>query len=413
MDAIHYATGIVKKLTLAGYTAYFAGGWVRDHLMHHPSSDIDIATDAPPEKILDLFAQTVLVGLAFGVVIVNIEGHQFEVASFRKDFGYSDGRKPDKIEFTNALEDAQRRDFTINGMFYDPLTQVVHDYVQGAEDLQRGIIRAIGDPYERFLEDRLRMIRAVRFAGRFAFSIDPDTQEAIVANADALFPAVAVERVWMEFKKMAEAPRFDHGLVEMHRLGLLPVIFPCLQGVHLNEIKHRTRFFNLFPKDTPTVLFLCELFPEASLEGVIDIFQGLHVSKQELKWVEAAILARNYWENPCLCSDVKRVYFYAHSATPLLIEMEAVKLFGDAAEMFKVHHQWEQARLKAHIQRVIDKKPLLTASFLQAQGISPGIKMGKLLKEAEEFSINQNVHEIEIVLKHLEKSDHWTTGETK
>ncbi len=121
MEAQKYATEVVKKLKKAGYIAYFAGGWVSDYLLKHPSSDIDIATDAPTQIILDLFPQTILVGLSFGVVIVIIDGHQFEVASFRKDISYSDGRKPEQIEFSTPQEDANRRDFTINGMFYDPI----------------------------------------------------------------------------------------------------------------------------------------------------------------------------------------------------------------------------------------------------------------------------------------------------
>ena len=138
MDAQAHATEIVKKLNKAGYIAYFAGGWVRDHVMKHPSSDIDIATNAPPEKILDLFPRTILVGLAFGVVIVSVNGHQFEVSTFRKDIGYADGRKPLKIELATPQEDAQRRDFTINGMFYDPQEETIYDYVHGVEDIKRG-----------------------------------------------------------------------------------------------------------------------------------------------------------------------------------------------------------------------------------------------------------------------------------
>ena len=178
-DAFKHAKSIVAKLSRAGYTAYFAGGWVRDYVMGHPSEDIDIATNAAPAEIMDLFPHTILVGLAFGVVIVVIEGHQFEVATFRKDLQYIDGRHPQGIEMSTPREDALRRDFTINGMFYDPLEEVIHDFVHGQEDIRLGIIRTIGNPHERFFEDRLRMLRAFRFSSRFSFSIDPETQEAI------------------------------------------------------------------------------------------------------------------------------------------------------------------------------------------------------------------------------------------
>lgn len=393
MEAIDYAIEIVKKLTHAGYTAYFAGGWVRDHLMKHPSSDIDIATDAPPEKILDIFPHTILVGLSFGVVIVVIEGHQFEVATFRKDFGYSDGRKPDKIEFSDAQNDAFRRDFTINGMFYDPLQHIIHDYVQGADDLKKKIIRAIGNPYERFLEDRLRMIRAVRFSCRFGFTIDPETQEAIMANAEGLFPAVAMERVWMEFTKMAEGPLFDHALVELHRLYLLPIIFPSLQGAHLNDIKHRTANFRDFPKGTPTSLYLCELFPETPFEELIDTFRSLHVSNQEIKLVEARARAKVFFKEHSPIEPVNWAHFYADKHTPLLIRVEAAKKPEADRIFFLQAHCERQKRLAPHINRIINKSPLVSASLLKTHGISPGVSMGTLLKAAERLAVNEDLHD--------------------
>lgn len=411
MEPLDYAKEIVKKLQAAGYIAYFAGGWVRDFLMKHPSSDIDIATDAPPKKVLDLFPQTVLVGLSFGVVIVNMCGHQFEVATFRKDFGYSDGRKPDRIEFTDARGDALRRDFTINGMFYDPFQHVIHDFVSGAADLQAGIIRAIGNPYERFLEDRLRMIRAVRFASRFAFAIDTETCEAIVANADTLFPAVAKERVWMEFCKMAQGPRFDHALVELHRLGLLQVIFPRLQGMHLNEVKHRTAAFQAFPSGTPTSLYLCELFFEASLEEQLEIFRALHVSNQELKWVEARFLAAHFLHPKQPIELAQWAHFYAKAHSPLLIELEAAKLKGKLKEAFLEQHNLRQCELSFHIAKIKEKKPVLNASVLKQEGILPGREMGRLLQEAERFSINCDVRDQQAVLEHLKASGMWQQTE--
>ena len=264
MEQKQFAVQIIKKLIKAGYTAYFAGGWVRDFVMKHPSSDIDIATDATPDVILDLFPRTIFVGLAFGVVIVVHEGHQFEVSTFRKDLRYEGGRRPAEIEFSDASEDALRRDFTINGMFFDPIDEKIIDYVNGIEDIKKGIIRTIGDADERFIEDRLRMIRAVRFAARFGFNIDITTQEAIRENADTLFPAVAMERVWQEFYKMSAYPRFDHALVELHRLGLLQVIFPTLAEIHLHDIKVRVEPLPHYPKQFPTILALMALFPESS-----------------------------------------------------------------------------------------------------------------------------------------------------
>lgn len=139
---------IVDTLSKAGFIAYYAGGWVRDLLLQHPSDDIDIATNAPPETIQALFPHTVPLGIAFGIVLVIIDHHGYEVATFRKDIDYKDGRRPNRIEFATAMEDAKRRDFTINGMFYDPLEEKILDYVGGQEDLQKKIIRAIGNPHK-------------------------------------------------------------------------------------------------------------------------------------------------------------------------------------------------------------------------------------------------------------------------
>ena len=177
---------------------------------------------------------------------------------------YVDGRHPQGIEMSTPLEDALRRDFTINGMFYDPLEEVIHDYVIGQEDIRLGLIRTIGNPHERFFEDRLRMLRAFRFSARFGFAIDFETQEAIRENADQLFPAVAMESVWQEFNKMVAYPRFDQALIEMHRLTLLDVIFPEITDMHIKELRQKIQHFHLFPSPCPTILYLMEILSFSS-----------------------------------------------------------------------------------------------------------------------------------------------------
>ncbi|MFN4174859.1 MAG: CCA tRNA nucleotidyltransferase, partial [Parachlamydiaceae bacterium] len=239
MDAFEQGKRIVRILNEEGYKAYFAGGWVRDYLLSHPSNDIDIATDCPMPKLLDLFPNALLVGMQFGVIVLPIDGHLFEIATFRRDIEYQDGRKPLKIESATPEEDALRRDFTINGMFYDPLENKIYDYVQGIQDLKKGVIRAIGDPYERFQEDRLRMIRAVRFSSRFGYPIDQETKDAIIAFAPELFPAVATERIYQELKKMAESARFKLALHDLYDLKLLEEIIPSLKNVHKHDFEKR------------------------------------------------------------------------------------------------------------------------------------------------------------------------------
>src|ERR1039457_3219469 len=166
------AKKIAERLQSAGFAAFWVGGCVRDFLLGREPQDFDIATDARPEQVEKLFKKTIPVGKKVGVIIIVEEGHQFQVATFRAEADYQDGRRPEKIIFANAEADALRRDFTVNRLFYDPLTEKIHDWVGGEKDLCAKIIRTIGSPEERFGEDHLRMLRAVRFAARLGFEIE-------------------------------------------------------------------------------------------------------------------------------------------------------------------------------------------------------------------------------------------------
>jgi poly(A) polymerase len=407
MHAKDVATDIVKKLVRGGYKAYFAGGWVRDYLMNHPSDDIDIATDAPPQVILDLFPHTILVGMAFGVVVVVMGGYQFEVSTFRRDIDYINGRKPESIELSNAQEDAIRRDFTINGMFYDPLEDKIYDYVQGMEDIKKGIIRTIGDPFERFFEDRLRMIRAIRFSARFGFPIDLDTQQAIQENAETLFPAVAMERVWNEFAKMSKFPRFEHALIDMHRLGLLPVIFSELKTVHLNDIKHYVRIFPDFPKETPTIVYVAELFPHYEGKQLVDLCQYLRISTRESKSLSFIRESKKILSEEKPVSDTDWVQFYAEPHASLALDIFAAHLAPEEKITFHDKHLRNTQRLEKHVQRLMEKKPLVTADMLKSLGIPQGKMMGLLLKTAEEIAISNDLNEAAPVIALLRQSARW------
>lgn len=231
-----YAVSIVKTLVKNGYTAYFAGGFVRDRILFNGQAeigDVDIATNAKPETITKLFTHTIGVGEQFGVIVVVIDALPFEVATFRSDIGIADGRHPEKVVFTDACEDARRRDFTINGMFFDPIENRVIDYVSGLDDLDKGVIRAIGDPRLRFSEDYLRMLRAIRFAARFDFSIDPATWNALVHDA-AMISRISPERIFAEVDKMITGRNPHVALQLLFDSGLLAVILPevaALSGV--------------------------------------------------------------------------------------------------------------------------------------------------------------------------------------
>ncbi|MBU1445841.1 CCA tRNA nucleotidyltransferase [Patescibacteria group bacterium] len=219
---------IIEKLKQAGYQAYWAGGCVRDMLMGHEPKDFDIATSAKPEEIEDLLDYTKPVGKEFGVILVIEGGHAFEVATFRSDSGYSDGRRPDAVFFSNPEADALRRDFTINGMFYDPIADKIFDYVGGEKDIEAKLINFIGDPHERILEDHLRILRAVRFKNQFNFQYNPDTYNALKKHAK-LASKVSMERIFSELNKMIEGPNPAQAIEDLSELKILEEIIPELE----------------------------------------------------------------------------------------------------------------------------------------------------------------------------------------
>lgn len=217
------ALNIVKRLRGAGKVAYFVGGCVRDQLLGIDPKDYDVATDATPDQIEEIFPRTLPIGKAFGVILVQDEREpqvNVEVATFRADGEYRDGRRPETVRFSSAEEDALRRDFTINGMFLDPVDGQVVDYVGGQRDLQAKVIRAIGDPIKRFGEDRLRLLRAVRFACRYTFAIEERTASAISACASDL-PDVSPERIRQELDRMILGPARGRAIRELAEFGLL------------------------------------------------------------------------------------------------------------------------------------------------------------------------------------------------
>jgi tRNA nucleotidyltransferase (CCA-adding enzyme) len=222
---IQKANQIVETLRKSGFESYFCGGCVRDMFMGIEPQDYDICTNARPEQIAPLFAKTIPVGAQFGVVIVVLAGDEFEVATFRADGRYKDGRRPIDVRFVSREEDVHRRDFTINAMLYDPVDKRVIDYVGGQQDIQDRIIRAVGNPSARFTEDKLRMMRAIRFAGRFDYTIDPETWDAICTSAPEI-TQVSFERIRDELLKTLTGPSPYKGAELLLKAGILKEILP-------------------------------------------------------------------------------------------------------------------------------------------------------------------------------------------
>ena len=229
LAAKQFALQVVQRLREAGFESLWAGGCVRDMLLGREPNDYDVATAATPEQVREVFGRrrTLAIGAAFGVITVlgSKQQGQIEVATFRCDAEYSDGRRPDSVSFSTAEEDAQRRDFTINGLFYDPLAEQVIDYVAGQADLQAGVIRAIRDPFERIAEDKLRMLRAVRFAATFDFQLETQTRAAICQQAGAL-QVVSAERIAAEMQRMLVHPQRCRAMELLRDCQLLVEVLP-------------------------------------------------------------------------------------------------------------------------------------------------------------------------------------------
>jgi poly(A) polymerase len=224
------AIGIVKRLRDQGYESYLAGGCVRDMLLEKTPQDYDISTSAKPDEIAKIFSKTIPVGAQFGVLLVMIEGEAFEGASFRYDGPYLDGRRPTHVRYGSLQEDVLRRDFTINGMVYDPITGQIIDLVGGRKDLERKLVRAIGNPRSRFEEDRLRMVRAVRFAASLDFTVEIETFDAIRELAPTV-KQISWERIGEEITRILTEAGAKKGFELLDRAGLLKIVLPEIEAM--------------------------------------------------------------------------------------------------------------------------------------------------------------------------------------
>lgn len=259
----------VQTLRRAGYEALWVGGCVRDKLLNLPIQEIDIATSASPESVMKLFPKTITVGARFGVVIVILENIKIEIATFRSDGAYLDNRHPSEVHFSDARQDAMRRDFTINALFWDPIKNELLDFVNGREDLQKGILRCIGNAENRFQEDALRLLRAVRFSARFNFPIEDKTWQAM-ASCSSLIKKISAERIRDELIKIFTGNNRGWALSMLETSGILKEILPeaqALKGVSQPEkfhpegdcFEHTKRALDALRNPSATLAFGCLL----------------------------------------------------------------------------------------------------------------------------------------------------------
>jgi poly(A) polymerase len=397
MDLYSDAKTIVETLHRAGFIAYFAGGWVRDFLLQVPSDDIDIATNAPPEVIQTLFSKTVPIGIKFGILLVIVHDHPFEVATFRQDLGYKDGRHPQQVLFSSAEEDAKRRDFTINGLFFDPLHNKVLDFVGGQQDLKAGVLRAIGNPLDRLQEDRLRMIRASRLTCRFGLTMEPSTLQAIYQVAPLLLPAIAIERIVQEFKKAHNFQVLDAMLENLHALTLLQEIFPSLRALCPGELKQRLKPYRAYPFDAPFIAFIALLFPNLTVQGGSDLCHQLKLSNKDCLFIQ--FLLRFQTLPPQ--DRYAWTHFYADPKSPWVLAIEQAHLGPLDQSAKRLSHEQRRDTLRPYIQHMVEQQKWIDPQDLIDRGIPQGPRWRQLFQEAEKVAIDECLVSKEEILKRI------------
>ncbi len=369
------AVEVARRLADAGYTALLAGGCVRDLLLGTTPSDYDVATDAPPDAVCSLFRPTRRVGVQFGVVLVRQRGGWIEVATFRKDGDYRDGRRPDTVTFSSPAEDARRRDFTVNGMFLDPQSGRVIDYVNGLADLAAGLIRAIGDPAARFAEDHLRLIRAVRFAARLGFRIEPGTAEAIRAVAH-LLRRVASERVREELERILSAASRSAAVELMDELNLLPHLWEG-DALPPDQVEAAARRLKRLPADAGFELAFATLtasIAPARLDALCRRLTCANDAREDIVWLVAHQADLDAPSQPSLAA-LKRILSHRRGADLLALARVRHAETADGDERCAAL----AARVAAIDPSRIAPPPLVTGEDLAARGVPAGPLYGQIL----------------------------------
>jgi len=426
------ADQICATLRRSGHQAYLVGGCVRDLLLGRDPSDYDISTDARPERVQELFPLSLTVGAKFGVILVVEDGAEVEVATFRSDIGYSDGRHPDHVVYSDTpQEDVHRRDFTINGLLMDPATREVLDFVDGRADLRAGIVRAIGDPRERFAEDKLRMMRAVRFAARFGFQIEPETLAAAQELALKI-TQVSPERIREELTKLLTEGAARRGFELLDETGMLKIVLPDvarMKGVEQPPQFHpegdvwvhtRMMLERLLPNCSPTLAWGVLLhdvgkpptFVPATEPGTRIRFDGhvevgarmaericreLRFSNDDTEQIETLVA------NHLRFKDVHRM----RQAT--LKRFVRLPRFHEHLELHRLDCLASHGNLEAYdfVQQFLRETPpdqvhpprLVTGDDLKSMGMSPGPRFKEILLAVEEAQLDGRFSDRESALQ--------------
>ena len=404
MESRQFAIEVVKTLQSAGHQTYWAGGCVRDQLLDRTPKDYDVATSASPELVREVFgkSRTLPIGASFGVItVLGPKGSAvdpIEVATFRRDGGYSDGRRPDTIEFTDAKEDAARRDFTINGMFFDPVESKVIDYVGGKEDLKAQVVRAIGDPHARIEEDKLRMLRAVRFASTFQFELESATLEAVQQHASKI-DVVSGERIGAEMRRMLAGPNRALAMELLRTSKLLAEILPAGESLYSDSENWELTLAALARLEEPdfsTAAAIALRTIVAKEEGVREISDRWKLSNDERKsiqWIcqnqeSLAAAHQKRWSEvqPLLLhADAKRALALVSALASACEPQNSEAL--EAVSFCRERLAWPEQEL--------NPEPLLDGADLIKLGIDRGPKFKQILDAVRSAQLNGEIETVE------------------
>jgi poly(A) polymerase len=418
------ATEIVRRLQAGGFTAFWVGGCVRDFLLDREPGDYDIATSARPEQVENLFKRTIPVGRKFGVMIVLERGREFQVATFRAEGDYRDGRRPETVVFGDARADALRRDFTINGLFFDPVKKKLHDWIGGGADLQGRIIRTIGSPAERFAEDHLRLLRAVRFAAQLDFEIESETFAALKDHAPKI-KTISAERIRDELIKLFQPPGFRaaRGLDLLRESGLLEQILPeltatiaCEQSPEFHPegsvFNHLRLMLQQLPADADASLPWAALLHDVAkpvtaardpktgaihfyehetigAEMAKDILQRLRFPRRQTETIVAAVRYHMQFKDARLMRKSTLRRLLLRETFPLELELHRLDCLGSNGQLDIYDFLVNEARELAKKPEV--RPALLKGNDLLMLGLQPGPMIGKLLAEAREKQLQDEL----------------------
>ena len=416
------AIEIVRRLKAAGHEAYFVGGCVRDQLLGQEPRDYDIATAAMPEQIESLFPHTLPVGRKFGVLLVIERGKQFQVATFRAEAEYRDGRHPGRVTFCDARADARRRDFTVNGLFFDPMENRLHDWVGGERDLRSRIIRTIGNPDERFAEDHLRLLRAARFAAQMNFGIEPGTFAALQTNARKIL-GVSAERIREELLKLFRPPHAARGLSLLRESGLLAQLLPeieatieCEQSPEFHPegsvYNHLVRILEQLPADASASLIWAALLhdvgkpPTASRDAQTGrihfyghekagaemagrILERLRFTRKQINEIVDCVRQHMQFKDVLRMRKSTLRRMLLRPTFPLELELHRLDCLGSHGRLDHYAFLVEQAAQLE--QQPAIRPPLLTGKDLLTLGMKPGPAMGRLLVEIREKQLQDEL----------------------